>query len=387
MALKCKGIFVVGAKRTPFCRYGGSLRNMQASHIFATAAKEAICSANLKPDVIDNTVVGNVNFLSQCDGGKTPRYCGIYSGVPIERPALGVNKACGSGLQAIITASVDILTGSAKVCLVGGTELMSSIPHLVRNIRFGTTLGVKYQMEDPIKQLQDSYCGMTMEQIAERIAKRFKLTREDVDKFTLDSHKKWELAQETKIFDAEIAPVTINLENEMVYNDEARSYLNIRDQNNYSIITSENSAVPADGAAALILADEESVNKHQLVPLARISGWACVGVDPAYTGLGAISAVHKLLTVTEKKIENIDLFEVDETFASHSLAVIKELNIDPNKVNVSGGALALGHPVAATGARMATHLTHQIRRNNARTTIATSNCGAGQGIAVMLESI
>ncbi|CAH2041994.1 unnamed protein product, partial [Iphiclides podalirius] len=395
MALKTKGLFVIGAKRTPFCNYGGPLKEVTASHIFAAAAKDAIDSANIKSDIIDSTVVGNINFLSQCDGGKTPRYCGSYSGVPIERPALGVNKACGTGLQAVVSGGMDILTGSAKVCLVGGTELMSSLPMLVRNVRFGTILGAKYQMEDHIKrQLVDSFCGLGMDEIAENLAKRYKFSREAVDRYALESHLKCTSAAEQTIFEDEITPV-LNSDNEEIVakDDIPQTDLTLSELaalplalNGGSVVTSGNSSVPADGAAALILANEESVNNHQLTPLARLTAWATVGVNPTEAGLGAVLAVQKLLAATEKKIQDVDLFEINETFASQAMAIIEELKVESNKVNISGGALSIGHPVAATGARMATHLAHRIRRNKARIAVAASSCGGGQGIAIMLES-
>ncbi|CAK1584043.1 unnamed protein product [Parnassius mnemosyne] len=390
-------IFIVGAKRTHFCSYGGPLRDFPASHIFAIAAKDAMRSANINPDVIDATVVGNVNYLSQCDGGKTPRYCGLYSGVPIERPALGVNKTCGTGLQAVITGSVEILTGAANICLVGGTELMSSLPLLVRNIRFGTSLGTAYKLEDHVKkQLVDTFCGHSIEKIAEQIAEKYKLSREAVDQYTLQSHIKWSSAQEAKLFDDEITPIFAKVDKKHVILSDENPRSNLLLENlstlapvldDGAIVTPGNSSAPADGAAALILANEESVNKHKITPMARLTAWACVGVDPVEAGLGAVSAILKLLAVSNKKIQDVDLFEINETFASQAIAVIKELKIDPSKVNINGGALAVGNPAAATGARMAAHLSHQIRRNSARTAVAASSCGGGQGIAILLESL
>ncbi|CAG4989506.1 unnamed protein product [Colias eurytheme] len=398
MALASRGIFVVGAKRTPFCKYGGSLRELPASHAFAAAAKDAIQTANFDPNLIDCTIIGNCFFLSQCDGGKTPRYCGIYSGVPIEKPALGVNRTCASGLQAIVTGGMEILTNSAKACLTGGTEIMTALPMLVRNVRFGTTLGKAYQVEDHIKtQFPDSYTGLTLQKMAEDLAKRMNISREDVDNFAMESHLKWKRAQEAKLFDLEVTKleVTLNkrantvkiddLPDTEINQDKLYTLLPIIEDG--QIVTSGNSASPADGAAALLLANEELVNKHNLTPLARLSGWACVGVDPLDTGLGAVSAVRRLMDVVDTRLEDVDLFEINETFASQTLAIINELRIDKNKVNVSGGAIALGHPVAATGARMATHLVHQLRTQGLKKVVAASSCGGGQGIALMFESV
>ncbi|XP_050352656.1 3-ketoacyl-CoA thiolase, mitochondrial-like [Nymphalis io] len=398
MALASKGIFVVGAKRTPFCKYGGSLRELPSSHAFAAAAKDALNSGNLNPSLVDSTIVGNVNFLSQCDGGKTPRYCGIYAGVSIDKPALGVNKACGSGLQAVLTGAMEILSGSANVCLTGGTEIMSSLPILVRNVRFGTTLGSSYHFEDHIKKrFLDSYTGLTLEKMAENIAVKYKISREMADNFALNSYLKWKKEQESKHFNEELTSLSVMLrkkevlvdkdelpEANMTLDDMAKSLTLLEDG---AVVTSLNSAVPADGAAALVLANEATIERNNLIPLARVSGWASVGVDPMETGLAAAPAVKKLLQVTGKDIGSVDLFEINETFAVQVLATVRELKLDDSKVNVNGGALVLGNPVAATGARMAVHLVHHLKHNKAKRGIAVSSCGGGQGVAVMFEAV
>ncbi|KAI8420474.1 hypothetical protein MSG28_008961 [Choristoneura fumiferana] len=395
MALKCKGVFIVGAKRTPFCSYGGPLRELPASHVFATAAKEAIRSANVDPNTIDSTVVGNVNFLSQCDGGKTARYCGIYSEVPLDKPALGVSKACGTGLQAIITSAVDILTGAAKISLTGGTENMSSLPLLVRNVRFGTALGGSYQLEDYItKQYLDSYTGLTLQQMAEEVAKRCGVTRKEADEFALQSHLKWKAGYESNVFEDEIANMTVEIKKKsltVVKDELPRTFIAAEHLSSMpplaglSIVTEGNSSSPADGAAALLLASEEAVQQHGLKPLARVAGWATVGTDPVDTGLGAVPAVRKLMDTTGLTVEDVDLFELNETFASQALAAARELKV--RQYNQHGGALAVGHAPAATGARMATHLAHQLSRNNVKRAVAASSCGGGQGVALLLEKV
>ncbi|XP_049877416.1 3-ketoacyl-CoA thiolase, mitochondrial-like [Pectinophora gossypiella] len=395
MSLKCKGLFVIGAKRTPFCKYGGPLREMPAAHAFAAAAKDVIYTANVDQNTIDNTVVGNVHFLSQCDGGKTPRYCGIYSGVPLDRPALGVNNACASGLRAFIASGVDILTGVANISLTGGTEIMSALPHLVRNVRFGSTLGGNYQFEDYIKtELVDSFCGKSFHKMAEDLARKHGVTREEADEFTSKSYSKWKAAQEANAFADELTNLTVTLKKKE-YLVEKDDIVNIsayelqqlpalvRDG---TVITGGNSSAAADGASALILANEESIKQQKLTPLARVVGWACVGVDPQH-GLGAVVAVERLLTDQGLSVDDVDLFEINETFAAMAVLTLRHLHIDPAKVNVSGGAIALGHPAAATGARMVTHLVHQLRRRNVKRAIATSAAGGGQGVAVLLENV
>ncbi|KAM3959464.1 3-ketoacyl-CoA thiolase, mitochondrial [Aphomia sociella] len=398
MALASKGIFIIGAKRTPFCRYGGPLRDMQASHMFAAAAKNAIKSSNVDPTTVDTTIVGNVNFLSQCDGGKTARYCGIYSGVPIEKPALAVNKACGSGLQTIVNGALDSKIGLAKISLIGATEHMSSLPYLIRNVRFGSTLGSSYQFEDHIKrQFLDSYSGRTLHELAESLAKKYEITRDEIDGYAVQSHLKWKAAQEANIFDKELTHLTVTIKKRdlLVDKDEVpQPDINAEELTRLppiledgSLITSGNTSAPADGAAALILADEESVNRHKLLPLARVTAWSCVGTDPLETGLGAIPAVKRLLDVSGVNVNDVDLFEINDTFSSQVPISVKQLNLDPGKVNVNGGAVALGNPIAATGARMAVHIVHQLGRGNLKRAIAASSCGGGQGVAVMFEAV
>ncbi|CAG9564316.1 unnamed protein product [Danaus chrysippus] len=396
MALATKGIFVIGAKRTPFCKFGGSLRELPASYVFASAGRDALKESGLHPSLVDCTIIGNVNFLSQCDGGKTPRYSGIYSGVPIDKPALGVNRTCGSGLQSIISGAIEILTGQANVVLSGGTEVMSSLPFLVRNMRFGSTLEKMYEFEDYIKtQIVDTHIGVSLHQIAENIAKTYNINREMVDRFALNSRLKWKAAREANLFKDELTPVTDSAKNVIITEDDCVD--ENRDIEEYvkapasvddgKIVTLLNSSMPADGAAAVLLASERSIIENNIRPLARLIGLASVGVNPEETGLGAVHAIRRLLEVMKLQAHDVDLFEINETFASQTLATMQILNLPDDKVNVSGGALALGHPVAASGARLAVHLVHRIRDGSARRVLAASSCGGGQGVAAMFESV
>ncbi|KAJ0174347.1 hypothetical protein K1T71_010493 [Dendrolimus kikuchii] len=395
MVLLNKAIYIVGAKRTPFCKYGGPLRELPSSQAFAVAARDAILSANLEPEVIDQTVVGNVNYLSQCDGGKTPRYCGLFSGVPIDRPALGVNKACGTGIQAIITAVVDIVFGTSKLCLSGGTEIMSSLPLLVRNVRFGTSLGVPYKLEDHIqKQLFDTSSGCSaLTKTAEDLATKYGMKREDIDTFARESYLRWKKAQESNIFRDEITSLTVTLKKkEIVVDKDITSQMdNLVEAPTLleegKLITAGNSSAPADGAAALLLSNEESLKTHNLKPLARISGWACVGVDPVESGLGGMEAIKNVLEQNKLGTDDVDLYEINDTYVSEVLITAKELKVNMERINVNGGTCVLGHPVAATGARMATHLVYELRRRNLKRGIAASSCGGGQGVAIMVERI
>ncbi|RVE43183.1 hypothetical protein evm_012171 [Chilo suppressalis] len=398
MSVSCKGIFVVGAKRSPFCKFGGVLRDTPASHVFAATAKDAIETAKLDPSLIDHTIVGNVHYLSQCDGGKTPRYCGSYSGVPIDRPALGVNKACGSGLQAIITGALDILTGVGKVSLTGGTEVMSALPFLVRQARFGTALGKSYLLEDYIqKEFLDSYTGLTLARMAEDLALKYGVSRKTVDEYAAQSHLKWKAAQESNMFDDEVTKLNLTVKKKQFVaskDDLPQPEISVdylADQptivEGASIVTAGNSSTPADGAAAILIAAESTVIQNHLNPLARVAAWACVGTDPLQSGLGAVLAVRKLLDTTRLSVGQVDLFEINETFAAQAVVTVKDLKVDSERVNVSGGAVSMGNPVGATGARMMVHLVHQLRRRNLGRGIVASCCGGGQGLAVLIESV
>ncbi|XP_030035109.2 3-ketoacyl-CoA thiolase, mitochondrial-like [Manduca sexta] len=394
MALSSKGVYIVGAKRTPFCSYGGQFREWQACHAFVAAAKDAMSSANVDPGSVDQTVVGNVNYLSQCDGGKTPRYCGIYSGIPIDRPALGVNKACGTGLQAIITAAVDMLIGTSNLCLVGGTEIMSSLPLLVRDVRFGTTFTTPYKLEDQMRSTPDSFTGMTMQKLAKETTKKNSIAREEIYKYNAESILRWTRAQKSGIFSKEITKVNLNINKKDVVVDEdqpARADISAEERDNIIALDNEeisdNSSSPADGAVALVLASEEAIKRHSLQPLARVAGWACTGSDPSDIAAGTVTAIQKLLGSCKLSADDVDLYEINETFAAQVLVVAKQLKLDLRKVNVNGGALAVGNPVAATGARMATHLCYELGRRNLKRGLAASQCGLGQGIAVTFERL
>ncbi|XP_048483683.1 3-ketoacyl-CoA thiolase, mitochondrial [Plutella xylostella] len=390
MALS-KEIFIVAAKRTPFCQYGGALRELPAALAFAAAAKEAMQTARIDPSIVDATIVGNVNFLSQCDGGKTARHCGLYSGVPVERPALGVNLACGAGLQAVISGCIELLTTPASVILTGGTEIMSSLPLLVRNARFGTTLGAPYQLEEYIsKQHRDSYSGLTLQESAEMLAKEHQVTRKEVDEFALQSHLRWNAAHEAGILKEQIAPVTVTIKNKQL-NVDADDVRDVTEESlseltpsveDGTVVTEGNSSRPADGAAAIILADASAISRYNLTPLARVVAWSRRGVAPARAGGAAQECARELLSGRD-----VDLIEINETFAAQALITARELRVDRGRVNVNGGALAVGHPAAATGAAMAVNLVYELRRRNLKTAVATSSCGGGQGVAIMLEGL
>nr|XP_034835601.1 3-ketoacyl-CoA thiolase, mitochondrial-like [Maniola hyperantus] len=394
-----KGVYIVAAKRTPFGKMGGMLKNIPPSDLLVVAAKDVLKAGNVAPSVVDTVNVGIVNTLSgSSDGFLAARHASLKTGIPQEKPALGVNRLCGSGFQAVINSAQDILTGVAQVSLAGGTENMSAVPFLVRNIRFGAPLGVKLEFEDSlVKGSLDTYCNFTMPQTAENLAEKYGLVRGEVDEFALQSQKKWKIAQDSGAFQAELTPVTVKLKKQEAIMDrdehprpdttiEALHKLPVLFRKG-GVVTAGNSSGVNDGAGALILASEEALKQHNLTPLARLLGWSFVGVDPSVMGIGPVPAIQGLLAASKLTLNDIDLIEINEAFAAQTLSCAKELGLDMSKLNVNGGAVAMGHPLAASGARITAHLTHELRRRNLKRGIGSACIGGGQGIAVLIEKV
>ncbi|CAH0401139.1 unnamed protein product [Chilo suppressalis] len=394
-----KGIFIVAAKRTPFGRMGGKLRDVYPSDLLATAAKEAFKASGVSPSIIDSVNIGQVFAISgSSDGGLAPRHAALKAGVAQEKPALGINRLCGSGFQAIVNSAQDIMTDAAQVSLAGGTENMSAVPFAVRNVRFGTSLGTNINFEDMLTAGSlDTYCNFTMPQTAENLADRYELKRGEVDDFALQSQQRWKTAYDTGVFKEEMAPVTVKVKKQEVVVDtdehprpdttrEALCKLPVLFRKG-GVVTAGNSSGVNDGAGALILANEEAVKQNKLTPLARLVGWSFVGVDPSIMGIGPVPAIQNLLKATNLTLNDIDLIEINEAFAAQTLACVRELNIDEAKLNVNGGAIALGHPVGASGARITAHLTHELRRRGLKRAIGSACIGGGQGIALLIETV
>lgn len=394
-----KGIFLVAAKRTPFGKMGGLLKDIHPSDLLAVAAKDAFKAGNVAPDIIDTVNIGQVYSISgTSDGGLSPRHAALKSGVPQEKPALGVNRLCGSGFQAVINSAQDIITGAAQVSLAGGTENMSAVPFVVRNTRFGVPLGVNTPFEDMLSASSlDSYCNFTMPQTAENLAEKYELKRSEVDEFSLQSQARWKAAHDSGVFKEEMSPVTVTIKKKQVVMDtdeHPRPDTTVEMLSKLPAIfrkggvgTAGNASGVNDGAGALILASEEALKQHNLTPLVRLRGWSFVGVDPSVMGIGPVPAIQGLLSATGLKLGDIDLIEINEAFASQTLACVKELGIDRSKLNVNGGAIAMGHPVGASGARITAHLAHELRRRGLKRAIGSACIGGGQGIALLLETV
>lgn len=398
MTALLRGVFVVGAKRTPFGTFGGKLKDITATHLGAIASKAALESAKIKPEEVNSVTFGAVLQASSRDGPYISRHVALRAGVPQSVPCLTVNRLCGSGFQSIVTGCQEICLREAEVVLAGGAENMSQAPYAVRDVRFGTKFGTDYKLEDMLwSSVYDTYVDMPMAITAENLAIKYKISREECDNFALKSQVGWKTAHDNGRFKSELVPVPVTVKGKEIMFDvdeHPRPQTTIEGLTKLNpvfkkggVVTAGNASGICDGAAAVVLASEDYVKSKKLLPLARIVGYSYVGVDPTIMGIGPADAIRKLCETTGIKMEDIDLFDINEAFASQFLAVQKELNIDPTKTNVNGGAIALGHPVGASGSRIVANLAYELKERKGKYAVGSACIGGGQGIAVMLENI
>ncbi|XP_059046471.1 3-ketoacyl-CoA thiolase, mitochondrial [Achroia grisella] len=396
MSVAVKGVFIVGAKRTPFGTFGGVFRNTSATELQTLSIVGALKEAGVAPAQVDSVAVGQVMSASQTDGIFTPRHAALKAGIPQEKPVLGVNRLCGSGFQAIVNSAQDILTGAANVSVAGGVENMSQAPFAVRNVRFGTALGTNLAFEDTLwAGLTDSYCGLPMGMTAEKLGAQFSITRDEVDNFALRSQQRWKTSNDAGVFKSEIIPVSLTVKKKQVnveVDEHPRPQTTLEGLKKLppvfkkeGLVTAGTASGISDGSGALVLANEEAAKN--LKPLARLVGWSYVGVDPTIMGIGPVPAIENLLKVTKLTLNDIDLIEINEAFVAQTLSCAKALKLDHEKLNVNGGATALGHPLGASGARITAHLVHELRRRGLKRAIGSACIGGGQGIAVLVESV
>jgi len=389
-------VFIVGGARTPMTDYVGALKDVSALELGAVAARGALEKSGLSPALVDDVVFGNV-LQTSSDAHYGARHIGLKAGIPIEVPALTVNRLCGSGLQAAISGAQHIQLGEAGIVLSGGTESMSQAPHVMRGLRGGLRLG-QGKLEDSLyESLLDPMCGLFMAQTAEKCASQYGISRDSQDRFALRSQERAADAWRRGVLAEEVVPVEIKGRKGTTLverDDHLRADTTLDSLARLSAAFSKDGSVTAgnasgivDGAAALVLASPEAVERHGLTPLARLSAWSVVGVEPSMMGMGPAPAIRKLLDRVSMSLADVDLFEINEAFAAQYLAVEAELGLDRERVNVNGGAIALGHPLGMTGARLLLTLVLELRRRGQRRGIAAACIGGGQGIAGLVEVV
>ncbi|MDI1363657.1 MAG: acetyl-CoA C-acetyltransferase [bacterium] len=388
-------IVIVSAARTPVGSFNGALSSLPASELGRIAIQAAIERAGISAADVDEVILGQV---LQAGAGQGPaRQAAVNAGIPVGSPAWSLNQLCGSGLRAVALAAQQIQTGDAKIVVAGGQESMSQAPH-AQNLRNGQKMGDLSFVDTMIKDgLWDAFHGYHMGQTAENIASRWQITRGDQDAFAVASQNKAEAAQKAGRFDAEIVPVTIKGRkgDTVVDKDEfirhgvtidAISGLRPAFTKDGSV-TAANASGLNDGAAALVLMSADEAKARGLKPLARIASWANAGVEPEIMGTGPIPASQKALEKAGWTVADLDLIESNEAFAAQSLCVVRELGLDTTKVNVNGGAIAIGHPIGASGARILTTLLHEMKRSGAKKGLATLCIGGGMGVAMCVEAV
>ena len=391
MTDKSKEVVIVSAVRTPIGSYRGSLKKMRSDQLGSLVIKEALKLTKFSPDEVDEVIMGQV--LTAGAGQNPARQAAINAGIPISKPAHIINQVCGSGLRAVISGYQSIKLGESLNVISGGQENMSIAPHSIF-FRDERKISEDKLTDTMINDgLMDAFNNYHMGVTAENIAKKFDISKKEQDEFALNSQKKTEEAIKNSKFDDEL--VKINQGNNMLNLDEhPRIGLKISDLEKLKTVFKENGTVTPgnssginDGAAALFLTTIEEAEKKSINPLAKIVSWASVGVDPTLMGLGPIEAVRKAINIAGWNLDEVDLFEINEAFAAQSIAVIRELGVDPNKVNVNGGAIALGHPIGASGARILVTLVHEMKRQKKSKGCATLCIGGGMGIALCVERI
>lgn len=391
-----KKIVIVAAKRTPIGKFGGALASLSAAELGGQVAKNVVSSSSVDANAIDQVIFGHAR---QAGGGpNTARQIVKLAGLSDDVPAYTVNQACASGLRAIISAAQAITTGESNIVLAGGTESMSNTPYLLPKARWGYRFGHDEVVDG---MYRDGFfcplCKMLMGETAEKLIEKEGISREEQDDFALKSQQKWAEAEKRGRWDNEIAPVEVRSKKSItiVEKDEhpragtsLEKLIKLRPtfKKDGSVHPGNASGI-TDGAAACLVMSMETAEKHKLSPMAYLKGYVSVGVDPSIMGIGPVPAVQALLEKTEHTLPEIGLFEINEAFAGQALACMQKLEIDPSKVNVNGGAIALGHPIGATGARIVTTLLHDMADRNERLGIATLCVSGGMGVAALMERV
>lgn len=388
-------IVLLEGARTAFAEFCGSFRDISATDLGVMAAKEALRKAKVEAEEVDQVVFGNVQQSSR-DAHLLARHVGLKTGLPIHVPALTINRLCGTGLESILTAARYILTGEANVVLAGGTESMSQVPHVIRGTRWGKPLGAPV-MEDWLWDgLYDTYGECTMAVTAENLAQKYKLTREEIDQHALLSHERALAAMEKGYFAEEIVPVSVQDKkgSKLIDTDEHPRKTSLEQLAKLKprfiengVVTPGNASGMNDGAAAVLVASGSYAAQRGLKPIARLVSWGVVGVDPKHMGIGPVPAIRQALEKAGMTMDQMDLVEINEAFSAQYLACQKELGFDPSIGNVNGGAVALGHPLAASGTRISLSLIYELGRRGKKYGVSSVCIGGGQGIAAIWERL
>jgi acetyl-CoA acyltransferase 2 len=387
-------VFLSGV-RTGFGSFGGSLKDLSAIELGAIASRQALERSGVPAGDVGHTIFGNA-LQTSVDAIYMARHVALKAGLPIETPAVTVNRLCGSGFEAITQGAQLIMLGETQVVLAGGGESMSQAPHVVRGARWGLRLGPA-PLEDLLwEALKDPQCGLSMAETAENLAEKYKLSRTEVDEVAVGSQRRAKQAWDDCVFQDEVIAVPIKKKGQTV---EFRADEHMRPETTLEalaalkpyfkkdgLVTAGNASGISDGAAATVIASEAYAKAHGLKPLGRLVAWGVVGVEPKYMGIGPAPAARKALEKAGLTLAQMDLVEVNEAFAPQYLAVEKELGLDRSKTNVHGGAIAIGHPLAASGARITIHLLHALRRAGKRLGLGSACIGGGQGLAVIVEA-
>ncbi len=391
-----QAVYITSAVRTAIGGFGGSLKSVAPVEMGAAVVREAVGRSGLSSDQIAHCVMGNVIHSERRDMYLS-RVCAVNGGLPVETPAVTVNRLCGSGLQALVSAVQLLKLGDAATAVAGGAESMSQSPYWLPKARFGARMGDAEMVDAMVGALTCPFDGTHMGITAENIAEKWSISREDQDAFALESHRRAAAAKQAGYFDEQIIPVEVKGRKGTSFFSDDEHVREGATENDFAklkpvfkkdgTVTAGNASGLNDAAAALVLANADVVEQHNLKPLVKVVGYSFAGVEPKYMGIGPVPAVKKLLANHSLSVNDIDVWEVNEAFASQALAVVRDLELPAEKVNPNGSGISLGHPIGATGALIAVKAVHELKRVNGKYAVITMCIGGGQGIAMLVENV
>ncbi len=391
-----KPVYIVAAKRTPFGTFGGALKDLTPVDLQVHACKAALESIDLDPSNVDSVVIGNALTLNTPDTPYIARHVGLRIGCKLDTPCLTINRLCGSGFQSIINGYHEMLLGDSEIVVTGGSDNMSTTPFALKNVRFGLKLGQDPVVYDMLwASLTDPLCKTPLGGTAENLGAEYGLTKEEVDEFALRSQQTWAKAHEAGLFNDEIAPIEVKGRKGMTLmsvdeHPKPSTTMEVLRKlptvfKKDGLVTAGSSSGICDGASCIIIATEEAVKKHGFKPLAKVLGYGISGCEPTTMGYGPVPAIRAMLEKTGHSLDEIEQIEINEAFGAQAVSCMKELKVPVEKVNTCGGAIAIGHPLAASGSRIMGHLAYKLRQNNERYGIGSACVAGGQGVAMLIE--